>query len=166
MTDGYGTGERRDALERCCTGDASRRNGHHASCEYANKVTTRTDGRGRTVVVYGMEDHCPVPDCDRSGKQTHEHTYGLGEKSQREGDQPPPILNASRDIQSLVIEDMEARRALGIKRYGTALKAHNGRDALVDLYEELLDAVMYAKQAIVERDSHVAQAPGQQSGNH
>lgn len=75
------------------------------------------------------------------------------ERLGREGDsQQMPIPNDHPDVQSAVIADMEARRELGILRYGTALQPHNGRDALQDLYEELLDAAMYAKQAILERD--------------
>lgn len=70
----------------------------------------------------------------------------------REGDQPLPVANEHRDIQSRVIEDIAARREVGISRYGTALQPHNGRDAMLDLYEELLDACMYAKQVMVERD--------------
>ena len=31
-------------------------------------------------------------------------------------------------------------------------KAFNGRDALLDAYEEAIDLCMYLKQAIVERD--------------
>lgn len=64
-----------------------------------------------------------------------------------------PVINASRDIQSLVIADMERRRELGIQRYGTALQCFNGRDALLDLYEELLNACMYAKQLLVEGEA-------------
>jgi hypothetical protein len=75
------------------------------------------------------------------------------ERAGREGDsQPLPVVNDHPDIQSAVIADIEQRRLLGIKRYGTALQPHNGRDALVDLYEELMDAVMYIKQILVERD--------------
>lgn len=66
--------------------------------------------------------------------------------------QPEPIPNDQPDIQSLVIRDMEARREHGIRTYGTALQPHNGRDALRDLYEELLDGCMYIKQAMIERD--------------
>lgn len=55
-----------------------------------------------------------------------------------------------KSIQELVIEDMEKRRELGKKNYGTELYPNNGRDALQDLYEELLDACMYIKQVIVE----------------
>lgn len=74
---------------------------------------------------------------------------------QRAGDQPLPIRNDSRDIQSMVIDDIRARREVGISRYGTALQPHNGRDALWDLYEELLDAVMYVRQNMTEREGMV-----------
>jgi hypothetical protein len=50
-----------------------------------------------------------------------------------------------------VIADIEERRRLGISRYGTALQPHNGRDALRDLYEELLDSATYVRQVIEER---------------
>lgn len=77
-----------------------------------------------------------------------------GERAGRVGDtQAMPVLNDSRDIQSLVIADMERRRELGIQRYGIALQCFNGRDALLDLYEELLDACMYAKQLLVEGEA-------------
>ena len=45
----------------------------------------------------------------------------------------------SGDLWASVIADMEDRRRLGIARYGTPLQPHNGRDALVDAYEEALD---------------------------
>lgn len=70
----------------------------------------------------------------------------------REGDQPLPIINGSTDIQTLVIEDIKMRRQVGIERYGTALQAHNGRDALRDAYEEALDLCMYLRQLIEERE--------------
>ena len=70
----------------------------------------------------------------------------------RPGDQPLPVPNDSQDIQSMVIADIEARRELGIRRYGTALQAHNGRDALRDAYEEALDLAVYLRQVIAERD--------------
>lgn len=75
------------------------------------------------------------------------------EKDGREGDtQPMPTITDGQDIQSMVIADITARREVGIQRYGTALQANNGRDAMRDLYDELLDACCYAKQALVERD--------------
>jgi hypothetical protein len=73
------------------------------------------------------------------------------ERAGREGDsQPLPTLNDAPDIQSQVIADIERRREVGIKRYGTALQPHNGRNALLDAYEEALDLAMYLKQRLVE----------------
>lgn len=67
-------------------------------------------------------------------------------------EQPPPIVNHHPIVQDLVRRDMDARKQLGIYRYGTPLQPFNGRDALCDLYEELLDAVMYIRQVMYERD--------------
>lgn len=69
----------------------------------------------------------------------------------REGDQQLPVPNDRPGIHELVIEDIRKRRELGISRYGTMLQAFNGRDALQDLYDELLDAACYVRQAIEER---------------
>jgi hypothetical protein len=61
------------------------------------------------------------------------------------------VPNGGPDVWALVLDDMAARREVGIERYGTPLQPHNGRDALRDLYEELLDAVAYTRQLIEER---------------
>lgn len=67
-------------------------------------------------------------------------------------DQPAPTA-AAGDIWLDVIADMEARRQVGIRRYGTPLQAGNGRDCLRDAYDEALDLVAYLRQAIAERDA-------------
>lgn len=71
-------------------------------------------------------------------------------------DQPPPVQNDRASIQDLVIADMEERKRIGMQRYGTLLKPHNGRDALVDLYQEILNAAQYVRQEIEERNDHAA----------
>ncbi len=71
---------------------------------------------------------------------------------QREGDQALPIKNDLPFMHDLVKEDMEGRKQLGIKRYGTPLQPHNGRDALRDAYEEILDHAAYLRQMLYERD--------------
>lgn len=68
----------------------------------------------------------------------------------RPGDQPLPVVNEEKDIQTQVIEDIVARREVGIERYGTALQPFNGRSATRDAYEEALDLSMYLKQMLVE----------------
>lgn len=65
-------------------------------------------------------------------------------------DQPRPTPNQDPAIADLVIADIAERRRIGTERYGTPLQAHNGRAAFIDLYQELLDAVQYARQIIEE----------------
>jgi hypothetical protein len=67
-------------------------------------------------------------------------------------EQPAPTPNDKPAVWDLVLADMAARHAEGCRKYGTPLQPHNGRDVLVDLYQELLDACVYARQAIFERD--------------
>lgn len=73
-------------------------------------------------------------------------------------EQPLPTKNDGPCIQDLVIEDINARKLVGIQRYGTVLQPNNGRDALRDAYEEALDLAQYLKQALVERDLRRAEA--------
>lgn len=49
-----------------------------------------------------------------------------------------------------IAEDTEARIRLGEQKYGTRLKANNGRDAMLDLYQEVLDGINYSKQLVIE----------------
>lgn len=51
-----------------------------------------------------------------------------------------------------IIADLERRGKMGSAKYGTPLQTHNGRNALLDLYEEMLDAYMYAVQYVVESE--------------
>lgn len=81
--------------------------------------------------------------------------------------QPRPIPNRHPSIPSLVIDDLDQathlgalrhavadrvreRQQVGIARYGTSLQPYNGRDALRDLAEEILDGAQYARQLVVE----------------
>jgi hypothetical protein len=66
--------------------------------------------------------------------------------------QPQPTKNDLPAVWPLVIEDMTHRDQLGAMRYGTRLQPHNGRDALIDAYQEALDLCVYLRQAIYERD--------------
>ena len=51
---------------------------------------------------------------------------------------------------SNIAGDLIRRAEFGRAKYGTFLRAFNGRDPLVDLYQELLDARMYGQQANME----------------
>jgi len=63
---------------------------------------------------------------------------------------PVPQSNAA-DCWLAVIEDMRQRREFGIQKYGTPVQPNNGRDALLDAYQEVLDTAVYLKQALLER---------------
>jgi hypothetical protein len=88
--------------------------------------------------------YCPIPECGMVPPS----------KAGRAGDQPLPVPNSLPHIQDLVHADLQERQQLGESRYGVpGLQPHNGRDMLLDLYQELLDAAVYARAAIWERDN-------------
>lgn len=66
----------------------------------------------------------------------------VGQPNPKEGTEP---------IGKLVLKDMQDRIDMGFIKYGTVLKAHNGRDPLLDAYEEVIDLAMYLRQEIYER---------------
>lgn len=64
--------------------------------------------------------------------------------------QPAP-KGSGNPILGMVLADLTNRAMEGKEKYGEPLLAHNGRNALWDLYQELLDAAMYIRQAIEEQ---------------
>ena len=64
--------------------------------------------------------------------------------------EPSPLISNSPAIWDLVIADMKERDQGGFEKYGTRLRAHNGRRSLVDAYQEALDLAVYLRQAIFE----------------
>lgn len=68
--------------------------------------------------------------------------------------QPPSIPNDETAIIDLVVRDLKIRSDFGTQKYGTKLQPHNGRDALLDAYQEALDLCMYLRQELEERRSH------------
>ena len=70
------------------------------------------------------------------------------------GIQKQPMSKGTKEepIYKMVIRDIRARAKVGKKTYGVYLQASNGRDALVDLYHELLDACKYLRQEIERRN--------------
>ncbi len=56
----------------------------------------------------------------------------------------------SNEIRHQLLLDIEQRKDVGAEKYGTLLKTNNGRDALIDLYQEMLDVVQYGRQHLAE----------------
>lgn len=83
--------------------------------------------------------------------------------------EPDPQPSWHPAIQPMVVEELEydgyeelandihERAEMGKQKYGTLLKPFNGRNALNDLYQEVLDAIVYMRQALYE-DSYGKQA--------
>lgn len=72
-------------------------------------------------------------------------------------DQPLPIPNDRPSAHDLVAADLAARKAHGLRKYGSLLQAFNGRDSLRDAYEEALDLCVYLRTLLEEQ---AGQAPG------
>lgn len=64
--------------------------------------------------------------------------------------QPDPVPNDQAEIADLVLADMAERKRIGMERYGVPLQPFNGRSALWDAYEEVLDLAVYLRQQIEE----------------
>jgi hypothetical protein len=96
--------------------------------------------------------------------------------------EPPPVANDGPSMHDLVIHDliliisrkgeinnptmnsfislMTERKRFGLEKYNTVLQAFNGRNPLNDLVDELLDALVYAKQDIVEQEKNNSEPAG------
>ena len=60
-------------------------------------------------------------------------------------------------VLDLVVVDLMTRADAGVEKYGTLLRTNNGRDALVDAYQEALDLCMYLRQRIEEEKDHASE---------
>lgn len=86
------------------------------------------------------------------GKKNRDKHTSKGEKNPAIYAQPFP-KSEQIDVWPLVIKDMADRDRLGRAKYGIPLRIHNGRDALVDAYQEVLDLSVYMRQEIEERQA-------------
>lgn len=77
----------------------------------------------------------------------------MSEVRDPERDQVAPTPNDKQPVQDMVIEDILERKEHGIRKYGTPVQADNGRDMMLDAYEEILDLAVYLRGAIEEGKS-------------
>jgi hypothetical protein len=73
-------------------------------------------------------------------------------------EQTPPAQGLAAPTWRLVVEDMHERDRMGELKYGVRHQHDNGRDHLVDLYQELLDATCYVRAEIEKRTVERARA--------
>lgn len=63
----------------------------------------------------------------------------------------PQPQSGKEKVLDLVLKDLQVRAEAGLYKYGTYLETYNGRDPLIDAYQEALDLCMYLRQCIQER---------------
>ena len=113
-----------------------------------------TLGHGDNAVCRRTKDHAPPHLDPHSSAGPYQWWNGQAVPTkQREGDQVLPTVNDHPDIQSQVQADLEARRQVGISRYGTALQPFNGRDTLRDAYEEAMDLTVYLRSLLTMKEA-------------
>lgn len=78
----------------------------------------------------------------------------------------PEPTKGEQEILPLVLADFQARADAGLERYGTPLETNNGRNALMDAYQEAIDLVMYLRQAIAEMEANNGTREQRHSGSH
>lgn len=68
-------------------------------------------------------------------------------------EQPTP-KGEGTPIVDLVMQDLIDRKEFGNKKYGEPLKAFNGRNSLLDAYQESLDLCIYLRQLLEEQNEN------------
>lgn len=108
------------------------------------------------IIAYRITSHKPVqldkPEMEPGFEPfaSIEDAHECNAKHAATAKQPIP-KGLGSPILGMVLSDLTNRALEGTAKYGEPLKAHNGRNALWDLYQELLDAAMYIRQAIEEQ---------------
>lgn len=60
-------------------------------------------------------------------------------------------LSSDPETTDNIVQDLRDRAEMGKAKYGIYLHTEDGRNTLLDLYQELLDATMYAKKYLLEQ---------------
>lgn len=72
--------------------------------------------------------------------------------------QPLPQAGVAKKTWQLVVDDMWERDEMGARKYGVRHQHDNGRDHLVDGYQEVLDLACYMRAEIERRRTERARA--------
>lgn len=72
--------------------------------------------------------------------------YGLSEH------EPMPVASSHPAIYDLLYQDLRERDNYGKNKYGVRLQPFNGRHALKDMYQEVMDLAVYTRQALYEQE--------------
>lgn len=76
--------------------------------------------------------------------------------SQATTPEPAPQPNDWPTVHDIAASALLQRKAWGVQKYGTPLQPFNGRNALVDAFQEMLDGAAYVQQALIEQGEQLA----------
>ena len=122
----------------------------------AEKTTWMHEPDGANIIAYRITNQRPVqldnpeiePDFEPfvSIEDAHECKAERAATSKQSAPK-----GSGNPILGMVLADLTNRALEGKEKYGEPLKAHNGRNALWDAYQEALDLAMYLRQLIQEQ---------------
>lgn len=118
------------------------------------KITRRIAGWKKVREMIDSSSITPCgPEC--FGGTDEGSQYDLKPLPKTIAPQKRPKPNSNPSSWQLVIEDMKKRDEFGKQKYGTSLQPENGRDSLIDAYQEALDLCVYLRTAIWEQDKNI-----------
>lgn len=101
-----------------------------------------------TTNQYTPTPGCMCTDCREVGSRHAVHV------SAPAAPEPPPTPRpGAPSMHDLVCADLQERKEFGLRKYGTLLQMGNGRNHVMDAYQEVLDLAVYFKQVMLERDA-------------
>ena len=115
-------------------------------CDLRNRAWNPNTGRCQTCGSTYEDRRTEASPMDR--RPTWEIVIAYVDQLVRDGTHIS--LGIGENVLPLVIVDMHARDAFGLEHYGTPLTSGDGRDHLVEAYEEMLDASVYLTNALDE----------------
>lgn len=112
----------------------------------------------------GPQGECTFQGCERpASNPLHTVVRSADQRMVRQltEEQPPPDGGEGdlwdeviERIETVLLPAMQQRHDHGVEKYGQPVRRFNGRDALIDLFQELLDALVYTQQEISERERY------------
>jgi len=105
-----------------------------------------SDGRMTGGMAAEIEDYCFARRTEIEALTSERDQLRAEVRALKERKEEP----MSKPIFERVIDKMRRRAAAGLETYGEPLRAHNGRNAMQDFQDEMLDAAHYAEQHIEE----------------
>lgn len=138
---------RTELFEHCCSTGMVQRDGQLVLCPRCN---------GSTRVRRHMFSAASGIDYDPEAEARIERL--LAAQRSPNAPQPPPKPGVAVHTVDLVVADLWERKGVGIAKYGVAHQWDDGRDHLVDAYQESLDLTVYLRAELEKRRRMVALA--------